>query len=415
MSRWLIGVLLYPALLQAGLHYSGETFAPLPAQPAGFLRDHRLLLQIGKPHPSSTWRTRYLAEVRRLRNQERLSAEEAADLGALYLRLGEVSEALAVLRPAQRATPRHFRLTAHLALAHQRAGAWALAIAHQEQAVQLAPRPLRAAESLHLRWLRLRQREREPGLDNLFDVCYDDPSSLKKLPDDALAQVQQLLLWMPEEGRLLWQLAELLGVNGEAALRAAILDGCVSEFEMRQAELLWARKAARAAVPSPTLLERRPGKQDHETHRRRFVYRSPRALIQRAVLDHLPAIDERGVNLLPWEVINETIVDRRGRPQFHSHLRRLQGLQVSVRGYMQPLGDGSDGNVFLLIENPVGCWYCENPQLSQILLVELPEGRTRRATRELLEITGRLSLNADDPEDFYYVLRADKITLVSGQ
>ncbi|MFQ3650120.1 MAG: DUF3299 domain-containing protein [Gemmataceae bacterium] len=409
MSRWLLGLLFFPSLLQAGLHYSGETFAPLPAHPAGFLRDHRTLLQIRRIKSPSALRIRYLAEAQRLRKKGRLSADEAADLGALHLRMGEVAEALAVLRPAQRVDPRHFRLTAHLALAHQQAGELALAVAHQEQVVRLAPAEWRSAEMLHLHWMRQRLRQKDDTLDNLFNVDYADPTHLKKLPVDALANVQVLLLWVPEDGRLLWQLAELLGANGDQTTRAAILEGCVSEFEMRQPELLQARKAARA-LSLGTVAIAPLNKKAHESHSQRFAYRSPRPLIHRAVLDHLPAIDKRAINPMPWELLNETLVDRHGRPQFHSHLRRLDGLQVSLWGYMQPLGDGSDGTVFLLIENPVGCWYCENPQLVQIVLVELPEGRTQRLTRDPLQVIGTLSLNATDPENFFFTLRADKIT-----
>jgi hypothetical protein len=413
MSRWLPIFLLLPGIAHAGLHYSGETFAPLPARSSGFLRDHRLLLNVARSKPTTPLRTRYLAEVERLRKRERLQADEAADLGALYLRLGEPAEALAVLRLAQRAEPGHFRLTANLASAHHRAGELALAAAHLEQAVKLAPPALRAAEMLHLRLVRQRLREREAGLDDLFGVKYDDPTSLRKLPADALAHLQQLVLWMPDDGRLLWQLAELIGINGDRATRAAILDGCVSEFEMRQPELLAARKEARALLQRDA--DRRPTREDHEKHGERFSMRSPRALITRAALDDLPPIDERGINPLIWEVLNETIVDRRGRPQFHRQLRRLEGLRVTVRGYMQPVGDGTDLNVFLLIENPVGCWYCENPELVQIVLVELPEGRNRRLTREPLTVTGKLTLNATDPENFFFTLQAEKIVVAPSE
>jgi hypothetical protein len=282
-----------------------------------------------------------------------------------------------------------------------------LAAAHLEQAIKLAPPALRPAETLHLRLVRQRLRERESSLDDLFGVKYGDAASLRKLPADALVNVQQLVLWFPEDGRLLWQLAELIGANGDRQTRAAILEGCVGEFEMRQADLLEARKQARATLPREPA--RRPTREEHEKHGERFALRSVRALVTRARLDDLPPIEPRGLNALPWEVLNETLVDRRGRPQFPRHLRQLEGLQVTVRGYMQPVGDGADLNVFLLIENPVGCWYCENPELVQIVLVELPEGRNRRLTREPLQVTGKLVLNATDPENFFYTLRAEKI------
>ena len=31
----------------------------------------------------------------------------------------------------------------------------------------------------------------------------------------------------------------------------------------------------------------------------------------------------------------------------------------------------------MLIEYPVGCWYCEMPDVTAIVLVDLPEGKTQ--------------------------------------
>src|SRR5262245_43786397 len=102
---------------RAGLYYSGETFAELPSQWRGFLLDQRALRILalkpaaGAPVPAA--RARYQAEAARLAKSaatRALTADEAADLGALYIRLGEVGKALEVLRPAQAAHPEHFRL-----------------------------------------------------------------------------------------------------------------------------------------------------------------------------------------------------------------------------------------------------------------------------------------------------------------
>jgi tetratricopeptide (TPR) repeat protein len=139
MSRSLLFLLLLPAIADAGLYYSGETIADLPSRWPGFLLDHRALLLIAQPKPASPLRLRYESEAARLARKGSLSADEAADLGALYLRLGEASKAVAVLRPAQRANPLHFRLAANLGTAWQQAGDLTQAAAALEQAVRLAP------------------------------------------------------------------------------------------------------------------------------------------------------------------------------------------------------------------------------------------------------------------------------------
>lgn len=416
MRRCLLLLCLSPLVARAGLYYSGETVAELPSRWAGFFLDHRALLLIARPKPATPLRLRYESEANRLAAKATLSADESADLGALYLRLGEPGRAVAVLRVAQRLYPHHFRLTANLGTAWHQAGDLTQAAAVLEQAVRLAPGKFQRVEELHLRLVRLRAREKVASLDNLFGVSYSDQASIKKLPAAAIAQTQQLALWMPADARLLWQLGELAGATGDAATRAALLDGCVGEFEMRQPELLASRKAARAEADRRASLSVAGGvsPKDHDDHVWLFKPRSSRPLINKVGLAALPEIDPKGVTPLAWEVIGETIVDRRMRPTFHRYLKELDGKQVTLRGHMQPIGEGTDLSSFLLVENPIGCWYCENPEITNIVLVELPEGKIGRTNRSQLKITGRLVLNGTDPENFLYVVRDARVEAGHG-
>src|SRR5262249_26173292 len=157
-----------------------ETFAELPARWRGFLLDQRLLRTVAvRPSPgkpAGPARDRYRKEADRLEKRARkgkLSADEVADLGALYVRLGRLEQALAVLRPAQRTHPVHFRLAANLGTAWQLYGDLGQSAAALEQAVRLAPGRYRKAEQLHLKLVRGRAREKRPGgLDDLFGVRY---------------------------------------------------------------------------------------------------------------------------------------------------------------------------------------------------------------------------------------------------
>src|SRR6185295_16567000 len=104
-------------------------------------------------------------------------------------------------------------------------------------------------EEYHLKLVRLRLKNKKAdGLDDLFGVRFVDaeggytPGKLaaaeqKKLPAAAIAIVQQLALWLPADGRLLWQLAELANAHGDVRTAAAIMDGCVTEFAMSAPEL----------------------------------------------------------------------------------------------------------------------------------------------------------------------------------
>src|SRR5579875_1397571 len=116
-----VGVLAaLAAPLHAGLYYSGESYADLPSQWRGFLLDHRALRMLAVPPNGSAaagpLRKRYQVEVEKLTKlaqRRKLTADEAADLGALYLRLGETARAIEILRIAQRDNPQHFYLAAN--------------------------------------------------------------------------------------------------------------------------------------------------------------------------------------------------------------------------------------------------------------------------------------------------------------
>lgn len=410
--RWALLLLTLAAgPARAGLHYSGDVYDDLPSRWAGFLLDQRRLRQAAVPPAKAApagLRARYEKEADRLAKKAKLDPDEAADLGALLVRLGRPDKAVTVLRAALEAEPLHFRLAANLGTAWQLAGDLTQAQAALEQAVALAPGRHDRAERLHLRLVRLRAAGKA-GLDDLFGVRYVgesgrfEPGSLaaaeaKRLPAAALALAQQLALWLPHDARLLWQLAELANAHGDLATANALFDGCVTEFGLRDDELMARRRAVRAARP------RDVAKKDHDAHALAFRPRSSRPLAETIDPADLPPIDKGKANALAWEVVGKTTVGRDGRPSFPKYLRELDGLKVTLRGHLQPLSDGGAG-AYLLIEHPVGCWWCEMPEMANLVLVELPEGKTARYVRDRVAVTGRLKLNADDPEKFLYLVR----------
>lgn len=424
-----VSLLAFAMPLYAGLYYSGETYAELPSQWRGFLLDQRALRTIAvRPTGGAAEgpiRKRYQAEVERLAKlsqSRKLGADEAADLGALHLRLGDPARAIEILRIAQKDNPNHFHLTANLGTAWQMQGDLPQAGACLEQAARLAPVKFRKVEQLHLKLVRLRARQSRDtvDLDNLFGIQYIGPSGKfeagrlaeeqrKRLPDDAVALVQQMALWLPADGRLLWQLGELAGANGDLATAAAILDGCVTEFGLRDPLIRAHRRVFRAAAAQ----RGRSGesaRSRHEGHGGLFKPRSLRPLARKLDQAPLPPIDPKGVNTLPWSVVTETTLDQKYRPTFPRYLNDLDGKKVTLDGFLQPLGEDSDLNAFLLVEYPIGCWYCEQPETTAIILVELPEGKTFPHTRNPIHVRGKLSLNASDPENFLYTIRDAEIS-----
>jgi hypothetical protein len=408
---------------RAGLYYSGETIAELPSQWRGFLIDHRALRMIGaKPaagRQAGPLRVKYeeaATQLEKTARQRRLKPEESADLGALYVRLGEPAKAIAVLRQAQANFPGHFRVAANLGTAWQMQGDLVQAAANLREAVRLAPGKLQRAEEYQLKLVELRQRHPAGNqeLDDLFGVHFVgdngqfvpgriSATERKRLTAEAPAIAQQLALWLPADGRLLWQLAELANGYGDVRMAAAMMDGCVTEFAMTSPTLRRHRQLLRAAVDE--LAANTTAGQHGEQHLGGMKPNSRRPLAAAAGTENLPPIRAEGINALPWAVLAETTVDRRVNPTFPKYLTELNGKQVSLSGYIQPLSEDVDLASFLLIEAPVGCWYCEMPEISGIVLVELDQGKTVTYTRSLVQVVGELYLNANDPENFLYTIR----------
>jgi tetratricopeptide (TPR) repeat protein len=390
-------VLLAPAAARAGLYYSGETVAELPSRWAGFLLDHRNLRDAAVDRPAglppSPLRAEYRAAAAKLERAAKarpLTADEAADLGALLVRLGQPGQAVSVLRPAARAHPDHFRLAANLGTAWQLAGDLDAAAAARDEAARLAPEGLKRYEEYHRKLVVLRLAEGKAAR------VPDAPDALfgPKLPDDAAAVVQHLALALPQDGRVLWLVAEAADALGDPRTAAAILDGCATAYRMTGPNLLARRRAARAAADALA------AKPDHDRHRDRLAAKSVRPLVRRFDVSALPPVSADRPNPAPWGLLAETALGGQDGPAFPARLAELDGKPVVLTGFVQPPGTEAEFAGFLLLEFPVGCWFCETPDPTGIARVELEPGTTTGPRRGLVKVTGTLRLNRDDPEDF---------------
>jgi Tfp pilus assembly protein PilF len=412
--------LFLPAAACAGLYYSGETQEELSAQWRGFLLDHRALRLVASPAPTggvaALLREQYQDAAKKLEDALRvraLSADESADLGALYVRLGKAAKAVEVLRAAQRQHPEHFRIAANLGTAWQVQGELTEAAAALQEAVRLAPPKLRSAEECHLKLVRLRQKEKKntSTLDDLFGVTFSGQpgkqplSERQKLPADAAAIAQQLALWLPADGRLLWQLGELANAYGDVRTAANILDGCVTELGMAAPELRQHRQAYRIAADEIAKLP----DDEHAKYKGDLLTKSARALARKFDLSRLPPVRADGVNDVPWPVLAETTMGKSFKPRFVKYLEELEGKRVALSGFMQPLRPDDEVPGFLLIEYPVGCWFCETPEPAMIVFVTLPDGKTTPIKRGPVKVEGVLKLNRDDPEDFLYTIQKARV------
>ncbi len=413
----------YSAYAHAGLHYSKEQVAELPSQWRGFLLDIRALRMIRVTVAQPTFfRLQYLAAVTDLEKtagQRALNPDELADLGALHVRLGQAVKAIEVLRAAFRQSPDHFRIAANLGTAWQMQGDLTESSRTLQEAVRLAPPRWKPFEQAHLKIVRSRQQEKKntSTLDDLFGVKYLGESGKieagkiaraerKMLPDDDIAIVQQLLLWLPADGRLLWQLGDLANAHRDVRTAASILEGCVSEYAMASVDLRQRRQIYRDAADAIAKLP----DAEHAKYKGDIVMKSPRPLLRKVDISMLPPIREKGVNSLSWLVIDETTLNRQFKPTFHKYLEQLEGKQVAMTGFMYSGATELELASFLFVEYPIGCWFCETPETTAIVFVEMLGGKVTTLKRGVVKVEGKLKLNRTDPEGYLYTLEDAKVS-----
>jgi hypothetical protein len=392
--RVLFVVLLGTPVAQAGVYYSGDEPNPLPVVWRGFLLDLRALRvsanpSVGGTKSSTPLRDRYVEATLKLEAKVKtgLTADERADLGALYIRLGQPEKAVAVLRPGMRDHPDHFRIAANLGTACQLIGDWDQSITCLSEAVRLAPENAKKAEELHLKLVRLRSKDNKGAehLDDLFGAKY---------PDDALALGQQLCVWLPNDSRLMWQLGEIAHSLGDLRSAANLLDGCVTEMGLASATARERRKRFREEVEA---WEKQP---DHQPFRG-ISFASQRVFPKRFDASWLPKIHPSMPNPLPWGALDETEIGKKFAVRFLPYVDELDGKTVQISGYMIP-SKTDTVTEFLISEFPIGCWFCESPGPLQLLRVESADGKPISTTTGLVTITGTLRLNRTDPEQHVF-------------
>lgn len=277
----MIGIGGWSMPLHAGIHNTAEPPIPLNDSLEQFLKQLNRLRALGPPDALmqqvasgaiSEDRKNYLAKIEILRAQAKqgpLSADELANLGAYLYRVRTTNprtpffaEAIEVLEQARRIHPRHFAIVANLGTVYQMSGALDAAESCLESAYSLAPPEWQKFEKFH--WLLVKRRFLEKrstmplGLDHLFDLGQAEPlrfvgpagvwqigqlhdAERQKLPGQSLQEatkiVQQLLVWLPEDARLHWLLAELANAQGQTRAAAEAMSLAVNNFRFSNPDL----------------------------------------------------------------------------------------------------------------------------------------------------------------------------------
>lgn len=286
----LLAIAASPA--SAGVYGRLEKLPPVAASH----RDMRLLLgelrdagthDDSRPVVAGSLRSEYLALREKLASTAPDGpATDLMDLAVCHLRLGQPEKARGILEGLQarvEATdPLRFQVLANLASAYQELAARGLGRDFLERAYLIQAQLLKAwpetpakapkgwtfaawrfllqAERAQLKLLRGRLLEatnppprfdiNQAGPDTIFDgpVFHSTPNAYspgpankiiwESLPDDAVDQTRQLVIWMPLDNRAFWLLGETLNAAGETAEGLRILEELASARQMRHVRML---------------------------------------------------------------------------------------------------------------------------------------------------------------------------------
>lgn len=256
---------------RGGVYHPQEPM-PFPVSAAGVAAELPFGGQFDGPFPLQFTRWSNVADTTPTRasnpDRQAVLARLAAEAGkpdaaaADLIRLGRPDAAVNRLMPLSRGRSPDFRVLANLAHAHAVRGEWAEAInLHELAAIEVGvpddlagttPEQrtwlLRVEREHYRRWLVEHRRRAAAKADPADEAVFPlFPAGDK--PPDAVAVVQQLLLWAPWDTALYWLLAELYADAGRVREAATILDRIVESRQYSNRRLLMAHRAAlRAAV-----------------------------------------------------------------------------------------------------------------------------------------------------------------------
>lgn len=90
-------------------------------------------------------------------------------------------------------------------------------------------------------------------------------------------------------------------------------------------------------------------------------------------------------------------------PEFSNKLKKLEGKEVTVKGYMLPIEPEND--LFLLSRNPfASCFFCGGGGPESVIELNLKSGHPKFKMDQVVTIKGKLRLNNEDFEHMMYIL-----------
>lgn len=96
------------------------------------------------------------------------------------------------------------------------------------------------------------------------------------------------------------------------------------------------------------------------------------------------------------------------QPIFTDAVKALDGKEVIIKGYVIPIDE--EGTELALSANPYSsCFFCGEASPASIMSIFLPKKERRFKTDDFRTFRGKLVLNYDDPNQFYYLLKGARL------
>ncbi len=115
--------------------------------------------------------------------------------------------------------------------------------------------------------------------------------------------------------------------------------------------------------------------------------------------------ESKGLQLLPWELLEQTSGNVRRGPTFPEDLLALDRAPIDLIGFMVPVDKFHEMEQFLILPMPIQCYFCQAPPMRDIVLVQMKEGEKADLYNEPILINGTLNLNRGPGTKFFYVVK----------
>ncbi|MEL6658784.1 MAG: hypothetical protein AAFP77_29885 [Bacteroidota bacterium] len=140
---------------------------------------------------------------------------------------------------------------------------------------------------------------------------------------------------------------------------------------------------------------------------------NPEEDLQKPILVATSTGQDRPPTIVDWEIL--TNIEYRSEyfaemdmemyaPIFSDKLKALDGRLIEITGYVIPVVD--DGREIALSANPyAACFFCGKASPASVMSVQFDKPKRKLRTDDYRTVRGRLKLNYDDPNQFYYILK----------